>query len=371
MSIKQVIYLSILLFSKIIFAQSSIKEIEILLSNEQIKEANSLIVKELKNKPDNPKLWFYKGIIIQQKIELSTIPYRKKEILDSAYYCFKQALRYDDRKMLESALSENLLAVSQQYTYTGLELFNNKEYNNALEVFEKGILISGLPVVNHLDTMAFYSAAMSAEKAEDLDKAKYFYKEIIKFYPTDWNSIVALADIYKLQGNNEKYLEIIKLSNVKYPEIEIFYNELVAYFLETKEVDSAMLYLDKVIRISNNYKLYYLKASILQEQGKVQEAKTFYYKCLELNPSYADALYNLSAIAYNQVLDLLGKPDKTKKEVDLLEQSLKESVKYLVLVKQLEPNNRNVLLMLKTCYHELGNKEEEDIIVKELEQFPN
>jgi len=369
MSTRKLLFISILIFSKILFAQDNIKEIEQLLSAEKLKQANELIVTALKLDSNNSKLWFYKGLIIQQKIEISSPSNIKKQILDSAFYCYKLAEKYDTKRILESLLAESLLSISQQYAFTGMELFNNKEYTEALNVFEKCISISKSTIVNHLDTMAFYSAAMAAEEAKIYPKAEYYYSEIVKFYPLDWNSIIALANIYKLQGEKDLYLKLLKQNNRKYPEIEIFYKELVGYYLEVQNTDSAMLYLDKVLRISNNDKLLYLKGSVLQNENNIEAAKLAYYKCLEINPRNADVLYNLAAIEYNRALDLVNKEKLTSKEKKELKQYLHKSVEYLVLIKTLEPNNKNILLMLNTCYHQLGMKVEEKEITKELERF--
>ena len=371
MSIKQFFYILTILFSQLLFGQDSVKDIEVLLSQERIEDASKLIEASLKNDSINSKLWYYKGLITQRKIEIYTPSAQKKKILDSALFCYNLAMKFDDNRVLETLLSETLIAVSQQYAYTGMELFNEAKYKTALIVFEQSISTLSTPFVNQLDTMVYYSVAMSAEKSNNYTKAEFYYTKIIEYYPTDWNSIISLANIYKLQNKNKEYLALIKRTNAKYPEVEIFYKELIGYYLENKNQVTAMLYLNKVIKISNDDKLLYLKGSILQDQGEIIEAKKYYYKCLELNPNSADALYNLSAIEYNLALDILNSTHKTKAEKKLLNEYLTKSVEYLVLVKQLEPTNRNVFLMLISCYQQLGLEDNEARVKKELENMSN
>ncbi len=353
-------FIAFLLLSSFLYGQHNTEKIETLISQEKIQEARILIDKALLEDANNPKLLLYKGMIIQNQIEISTPSQDKKYILDSVYYFYSQALKYDTHQYLSPILSEQLQTVAQQYSYAGMEQFNEGEYKSALSIFEKNIKILQLPIIGQLDTMMLYNAAFSAEKLKDYPKERYYYQEILKYRPNDWESIIELANTYKNEGNSNQYFSIIKKANQKHPEVATFYNQLIGYYLENKKSDSALIYLDVLINKEKfNDKLQYLRGSILQEQGKIAESEQAYKRSLKLNPNNLDAAYNLAANNYNKAVDLLEKKKLSKKEKTNLKLYLTISLSYLETVRKQEPQNKYVLSMLMTCYQELNMKKEE------------
>ncbi len=357
---KNNLILILVFISSLLLAQPNIKKIETLMSENRITEALPLIDKALLEDATNSKLLLYKGMIIQEQIEISTTSDNKKLILDSTYYFYSSSLKYDEQNILTSVLADNLLSVAKQYSYTGMEHFNEGEYKLALEDFENNLEISELSIINQLDTIVWYNIAITSSKLKEYKKAELYYNKIIQFNPKDWNAIVSLATLYKEQGDLNRYYSIISKANKKYPEVINFYNELIAYYLESSKNDSALIFLDELlINDSQNDKLHYLKGSILQEQGKTKESNIQYKKSLQINPNNVDAAFNYAANNYNLAIDLLLKNKKSTDEKELIRHYLEESLIYLDIVKKFEPNNKSVLKMLLICYQELGMPQEE------------
>lgn len=362
-----IIFIGLITFFSIeALCQSDIEKLETLMSQELIKEAGILIDSVLEEDSLNPKLLLYKGMIVQHQIEISQPADRKKEILDSAYFYFKRSLQYDDLNLITDVVTDELISVAQQYSFTGMELFNAKKYDLALQIFERNIFISMLPSIEGLDTMMYYNAAIAAEKLEDYSKAEYYYSSLLEFHPNDWNIVLSLAQLKKAQGKVNEYVLALKKNISLHPEALILYNEIIGFYLEKQKLEKALVYLDSlIIQDPLNERLYYLKGSINQEQGHAQASDSLYLKCLELNPYHTDAAFNLAASHYNKALDLLKKEEPTKAEKKTLEEELAFVLEKLKIVKQKEPKNQYVLSMLMTCYQELGMRKEE----KELIQF--
>lgn len=353
-------------FSGEVFCQTKLEKLESMMSQERIDEARFLIDPLLEKDSLNPKLLLYKGMIVQHQIEISHSGDRKKEILDSAYFYFKRSMQYDDLNLMTEIITEELISVAQQYAFTGMELFNAQNYESALAIFERNIFISMLPSIAGIDTMMYYNAALAAEKSKDYATAEYYYNCLLEFYPKDWNIILSLAQLKKGQGKVHEYVMALKKNISLHPEALILYNEIIGYYLEKQMLNKALNYLDSlIIQDPLNDKLFYLKGSIYQEQGRVQTSDTLYLKCLELNPYHTDAAFNLAASHYNKALDLLDKEEPTKEEKKNLKEELTFVLEKLEIVKQKEAKNQYVLSMLMTCYQELGMRKEE----KELLQF--
>lgn len=364
-------WLFVLLFlSGISFGQKDIEKIESLMSAEKTEQARPLIDNALLESENNPKLLLYKGMIIQNQIEITTPSIEKRIILDSAYYFYTQSYRYDTKKYLTNILAENLESVAQQLAYTGMEQFNEAKYSSAIETFEKAILISDLEYVNHLDTMLWYNSAITSEKLSDYTKAEKYYMLILKYNPNDWNTIVALANTYKLENKENKYISLIKKANNENPRVGLFYNEIIGYYLEKKDNDSALIYLDKLIALDKyNDKMYYLKGSILQEKGELNQANLQYEKSIEINPENVDANYNLAVNKYNNAMDLLKNKKLNKSERAKKNQYLEEVVQHLLIVRKYEPENKYLLTMLLVSYDELDLKNEKDKIEMEIKSL--
>jgi len=364
--IKPYVIILLISISSLLQAQNTIKQIESLMSENKLSQARPLVDKILLEQGNNPKLLLYKGIIIQDQVEVSTPCHTKKIILDSAFYFYKKALEFDTQNTLESIIAEDLQFIAKQYSFTGMELFNEGEYSLALNTFETAIKTFSLTPVNQFDTILWYNAAITADKLNDFNKSRKYYSLIIQNNPTDWNSVVELANTYKKQGQAERYYSIIEKAHNEHPEIILFYKELIGYQLEKQEYDLALKYLDTLLEKDIfDEQLYFLKGSILQEQGKIKESNIQYLKCIELNPNHLDANYNLAVNEYNQAIDLLKKKKITASEKKQIDQYLRHTLTYLEVVKKQEARNKYVLSMLMTCYQELNmQKEKEELEAK-------
>lgn len=357
------LFIFLILLSTASFSQTKIEKIEMLMSEEKLKEALVIVDELLLTDSNSSKILLYKGMITQNRIQISMPSEVKRQILDSAYSYYRKSLGFDHQNFLSTVISEQLQAVSQQYAYTGMEEFNKGNYQSALFIFERSIQISIDPIVNNLDTMMLYNSAITAEKLKDFGKAEKYFKEILSYKPEDWNTVAALINVYKMQRKHEAYFSLIKKGSLEYPNVLMFQRELFVYYLENKEQDSALIYIDQLLEgESFDDKLYYLKGSILQEQGKLILAEKEYLHCLEINPTNVDAAFNLAANYYNKTIDLLLDKEKTKEDSLTIQKYLSSTLKYLEIVKIEEPENESVWSMLLVCYHELGMiKEKEEL----------
>lgn len=352
-------------------SQNSIEHLEFLFSEDKVPEAEIILDKLLETDSLNSKLLIYKAIVTQDKNNINTPPSEKKENLDLAFYFFYKAYSYDTAQVLSTIIREHMRSVNIQYQYTGIEFFNSGNYKNALSVFEKNIEISELPLVQELDTMVWYNAAITAEKLEDYQKSEYYYTKILKYNKNELTSELALAHAYKKQNKIQQYKKMIRIGLEKPLKISIYYyNEVISYFMEINELDSAIFYIDNVIlKDPSNDKMYYLKGSIYQEMSKIQLSNDEYKKCLKLNPENTDAAFNLSANFYNHAIDYLKKEKISKKGRKEMVNNFKTSIFYLKMVLEKEEHNQNVLAMLLVCYQELNMKKEEKEIQKRIDDL--
>jgi tetratricopeptide (TPR) repeat protein len=371
---KTYIYITIcLLVSITSYSQTNIEEIESLLSKEKVTEAKVLIENGIKTGSLNPKLYLYKALLLQNDLTVDLDNVKKFDLIKKIETCLHASLEYDEHLSLLSIIKEEYLTLQQQMMYTGMALFNEKDYLRSLELFEENIKIASYPFVNKLDTIVWFNAAVSAEKAKIYNKAEYYYSLILHHDPMQAQAYFSLAQVYKTQSKKKEFFEILQKGELLFPDQKLyFYNEYIYYYLETNAIDSCFAYIDKSLAIDSlNEKLYFLKGSIAQDYNKKEAAKEAYSKAIEINPKYVDAAFNLSAIYYNDAIDIYKRGKLKRKEKKQLKKLLNQTVENLLIVYSQEEKNINVLKLLHSCYTMLKNKSEQEkfeIKINEIKQ---
>ncbi|MCX7954504.1 MAG: hypothetical protein N3A01_04855 [Bacteroidales bacterium] len=346
----------VLLFNSFIYLHSQTKEeLKLAFKKGDIKTSKNLIDKLLledSNKND-PELWFYKGKIYLNIYSTSNKDASNQawDALEQAYKAFTKVLELDKNHAYTLNTIEFLKTIAQQFSYEGVYLFNKRMYRKALEFFENGININQLPAIRRLDTLLYYNAALAAEKVEDYQKACDYYEKLKQWKFQLYNILLELGKLYVKMDNSEKALETFKqgislFSNNPY----YFYTEIINLYLMKNQYDKCLEYLDKAISIyRDTASLYFIKGSIMNALNKNNEAEQLYKKCVEKDPYYKDALFNLGAIYFNRATEKYRKA-KTKSEQNEALMLYQEAEKYLIRYIEKDTTDEVVLKMLKTIY---------------------
>ena len=145
--------------------------------------------------------------------------------------------------------------------------YKAKDFKNAVSSFYLTYKLSPS------DTIFVYNAAVSASLSEDYDTSLKYYKELQeamkaveearKVYPKDLNLILTQADLYFQLKEMDKYGEFMELAIKQDP---------------------------------TNSLLFFNLGVINYDQGKIEVARKYYKKAIEIKPNYADAYLNLAVI---------------------------------------------------------------------------
>ena len=356
-----------------VFSQKN-DDLSKLISN--VKEVKLVDAKQIADKlegkkdyVENPEFWLYKGLLYHTIYETPTNELHKQipDAIEIAYSSYKKALEYDTEKTYNTQIFSALGYLTNQFMHYGLEQFNSGNYEKSLKAFENTIELNSMPEIMFNDTIAYYNAALSAEKLKEYDKAIGFYKTLIAFKYGEGKMYKDLSEVYKTKGDNELYLQTL-LEGVKfYPKDNNLYIELINHYLVLSDVENAFVYVNKSIEIDKtNAGMYFVLGSLYESKKDNANAEKFYLKCLEIDPNYDDAAYNLGVMYYNNAKDIYTHA-KTKGEKEKYEEGFKKSLKYFKIVEQKEPNDKDVLLSMKNIYRILGMEKEKAEIDRKLE----
>ena len=192
-------------------------------------------------------------------------------------------------------------------------------------------------------------ALIYVQKGE-VDLAISAIKEARAINPDDVNLLLSEADLYIKLGNREKFKELMKLAVQKDPDNAI---------------------------------LYYNLGVINGEQGEFDEAKKFYLKSLELDPSYTATYLNLVGLILEgegPIVEEMNKLVTSRKASDLdkydqLEEKrvglYKECLPYLEKLIEIDPGNIEAIKTAKNIYYTIDDIDNFKMMNAKLKELEN
>jgi len=360
----------------------------------------------------DPRTWYYRGLIYQEIAITKNQKYKAlaKDPLDTAFYAFEKALKYnfkdpelqkldfnkpEDLMKFMKALRDNKTkyvdkeitmkvfmnypALGNVFFNKGVENYNKKDYNKSFDNFKKSLYCTafkGTP-----DTVVTYYAGLSAKKAGKYDKAIEYFKvaKQLNYGKNDKEKILLyklLAETYLENKDTAHYVKTMKEGIEKYPsESALLLPDLINYYLNTHQNDKALNYLNVAIeKDSTNPTYYYARGNMYDLNLKqYDKAEADYKKAIELKPDFYDAVYSLGAMLYNTGVDILKKADdeedlnKYNKMKNEALEYFKKALPYLEKARELKPNDINPLISLKIIYYRLGNTDKYEEVKKKLD----
>ena len=190
-----------------------------------------------------------------------------------------------------------------------------------------------------------------------------------------------IALIYQQQGKNDEALEAYEVAQAQNPgDIALLLNKANLYY-NIGQPEKFKEMMNEAIAIDpSNPDLHYNIGVISSEQGNIEEARAAYKKAIEINPTYINAILNLSSTYVNEgnaLVDEMNtlamstkqsdydKYDALKEKKDNL---FRESAAVLEAALENLPNNNDLLTQLKNLYGALGDNENFKRILGLMEQ---
>jgi len=335
---------------------------------------------------DWAKTWFYKGNVYYEIYVSKDEKYKKLDsnALQIAYDSYQKAFELDTKKEFYEYLMKGLYNCGNQFYNEGVEMYNLKRYDEAMNNFDKTAAINAIFQVT--DTSATYNAALCAELAKNPDKAKGYYIKLIKanyHQPLIYSS---LANIYTYKKDTASALSTIKKGRAVYPDN---YNLIIAetniYLTSGKSKEAKDLLELAIQKDPTNPNLYYAigtsfdalsndtSKSATDRDSYFTEAETAYKKAIDLKPNYFDAIYNLGALYFNDGVRIFLEADKDPNDMTkygklkpIFEARFASALPYLEKAYELDPKDYNTLLSLKQLYAKTNQTDKYKLINEKL-----
>ncbi len=339
-------------------------------SYEKLMGGGSLKAKDLS------KFWFNRGLIYQRLFQkqLDTNPETLKIALASYRKDLSLAKSYYEKKS-----KQGIFDILNIYRKMGMKAFDEKEFSTASSFFMEAASLNE-ELSNTIDTATILNAYAAAQNGKN------------------WNDVVTIADklisieatndkyhMYKILAcnhldNDEKLLAAINEARVKCPDSQDIVLEEVNFYIARKEFDKLLISLNEAIKINPEMAvLQFNLGTIYNEMGDVDNAKTAYLKAIEIKADYFDAYNNLAALyldrtnAITAEMNELGfsskEVAKSKKLKTKRNDIFRELIPYMEKAIEIEPNNREILTVLKEVYYKLEDMTNFKIVKTKLDNL--
>lgn len=266
----------------------------------------------------------------------------------------------------------------------GAQLYESQQYAEAYNVFMRYINLPSLPMFadpkdqsrlsqDSTYQMVKYYAAVCASSAKMPTEAIALFRDL-----TDDNFETLLVyqllyQEYQLQQDTVNYVATLKEAHQKFPKEPWFLQNLINHFIFTDQKEEAIVYLNAAIEAEPNVAQYYnVKGNLEESFGNHEVAIEAFQKSIEIDPNMADAYVGLGIVYSNQADKILEKAMNItdnvayKVEQDKAAAIYKESVPYFEKAVKVNPEDRNVMLVLRGLYYRLDMQKEYDEISKQL-----
>ena len=275
-------------------------------------------------------------------------------------------------------IGQALLFFGNQLTNAGVEAFNKEDFATAVTAFDGLLNLNQNEYLvevqgEKLDTAIMYNTALAAYNGKDWPMAEKYLDKSIDLRYGGGDAVILMHQMYTEQGDSAKMGPNLIKGFETYPEDDRILTQLINYYLETKQNDKALDYLNKAIASDQSNPSFYYARGVLHDNSKNFEgALVDYKKCLEIDSEYFNALYNMGVMYFNKGVEEMNianeetdfKKFEAKKAV--AEATFKESLPFFEKALKIKPEETAVMESLKTLYYRFDMTDKYNEVVEKL-----
>lgn len=261
---------------------------------------------------------------------------------------------------------------NQEFIKYGVHLNEQRDFKGAYNVFMRHLKMRDLPMMQEdklqsqmpKDTIYEqyeYYAALFAIQAKMHNEAIAVLEDLKK---GEFEAIAVNQFLY------QEYMEEVKdtvnavrelqEAMVRFPQEPWFLQNLINYYIFSKQEDKAIEYLNQAIEREPGVAEYHLiKGNLSANQGNNAEALTEYDQALEINPMLAEAHAGKGRVHYNEASKIIEEATYIqdakayKAALNKASDKLKESLPFFEKALEVAPDNREYMVILKGIYYRL------------------
>ncbi|QZT37716.1 tetratricopeptide repeat protein [Halosquirtibacter xylanolyticus] len=335
-----------------------------------------------------PKTFIAKGQVMRSIATTKNKSYDglKKQLvnpLDSSLTAYIKAASIDEGNRYSKEIKAAMMFLITDFTNAGAKAYEVQDYKGASDAFVNVLRIEENPVYIGsdkavIDTVIMYNIAVASSAAKMYDRAIEYYNKTQEVGYNGEKCALGIINAYKAQNDSVKALEAMQDAFHKYPTDQGILVELINYYIQSKNVEGALTYLDKAIASDpKNPSYYFAKGSVYDNLGDPTKAIEAYNKAIEAKSDFADAYYNLGAVFYNKGVKLLevanslptSEVKKYEAQKELANVEFEKAVPYFEKAAEINPKEKATFENLKNLYYRLGMNDKYDVVMKKMKEL--
>ena len=271
--------------------------------------------------------------------------------------------------------------VPQNLISYGATLYDKKNYEGALQVFETYLEIPKLPLMNNEISMTDssykmikYYAAIAAKNAKKDDKALALLNSLKTDNYETLTVYQLLYEQYSAMKDTVNSAKTLKEGFDKFPSEAWFLQNLINQLIYSGKTADALVYLNTAIEREPKMAQYrFVKGNLDESLGNTDAAIAAFDKAIELDPTLADAyagkgrLYYNKAVKMSEVANALKDVKAYNAEVKKIVEVFKQSIPFFKKAIELNPKEVEFKKPLKNLYYRLKMDADFEAIKKEID----
>lgn len=272
------------------------------LRNKDYDRALSNIETALQRDPQNPQAYHLKGQVLQEQLESINDLQQYEATTNEMSEAYQRAIELDLK--LAGDVEQRLRLAYYNAFQKGVQAFNRGQQDKAAYIDAAAYFgIAG--AVQPDSAGAFVNQAYALINAGQQEQAIRPFEQAIEKGDTQPETMMFLADIYRIGNRAEDAVRLLERARDIYPDNQDIQAQLLNAYIEANQVDRAMQTYSEAVAQDPNNKLYrYNYGSLLLQAERYPEAVEQLQVAVQLDPEYGNAYYNLGAAYINQAVDV-------------------------------------------------------------------
>ncbi len=294
--------------------------------------------------------------------------------LNEAIKAVNEAVKANADGKADKDIADVIISLKSALEFEAVFDYDKKNYKASYDAFIKLLDLNKLPQMkNQVDTIYIYYAGRAAFEDKNYTEANRLFEEAAANKLEDPFLYVFRKQSYFASGDTAKGVDVISEGFRKFPENQSILIELINYYMVTNQTDDALQKL-AIAKAGDpqNVSYVFAESSLYDKMGNFEDAERSYKTCIEMDPNFFDANFNIAVLYFNKAVkiyeDASKISDNTEYEKIKIEgdNMLLKSVPYMEKAHEIDPKDRASLETLKTIFYRLKMTDKYQEVVGEL-----
>ncbi|WP_304062711.1 tetratricopeptide repeat protein [Pedobacter glucosidilyticus] len=324
---------------------------------------------------NSPEAWSYKALIYSAIAVTDTVNMSNADAaFKTAQEAIAKAKELDKEGKEKNNIDNSERNLSIVMQNRGVSAFNKKDYKTAYTSFK---YISDVMPTDSLYSMY---TAIAANSAQMTDEAIKYYNKTLELNTKNPALYQELGRLYMAKADTANALKVIEAGRALHPNnLNLIYDELNVYLARGQASKQISKIESAIAQEPKNKTLHFVAGVAYASNKQFDKAEEAYNKALEIDPSYADAVYNLAVIyidrgnAFINQANALPNTKNNEAKYNALKgqfnAQLTKALPLLEKARELNPKDRNVAKALREVYVKLNKLDKAAELKKQLDQM--